>query len=124
MIGIGVLILFWGSIASCRSVDSKFDIRENFTGKFTGEVEFHSPEDSIWLENALVEVSYENEQHGIHFPSSIPSIYNIEFEDNGEVLMNVGADSLHLIRITKESLIVVYQDEDTEEFWSAKCLRN
>lgn len=123
VLGTGVAILLSFAFFSCSNSDNIFNIKESFTGKFAGEVEFRSPQDSIFMEKALVEVSYENNLHGVHFPGSIPSLVNIEMEDNGEALMNVGADSLHLIRVTKESLIVVFQDEDTQEFWSAKCLR-
>lgn len=122
MLGWLFAVLFASSLMiSCSDDDSPAD-SDIFVGRYDGFVSYTNGESSTVEENGWVQVVKVGNNYNFLFSNDIPEITGVEFESDGEVLINIGSDETHLIRVTANSLQIAYQ-ENENDVWTANCTR-
>lgn len=122
MLGWLFAVLFASSLMiSCSDDDSPAD-SDIFVGKYDGFVSYTNGESSTVEENGWVQVVKVGNNYNFLFSNDIPEITGVEFESDGEVLINVGANETQLIRVTANTLQIGYQ-ENENDIWTANCTR-
>lgn len=109
------------TLASCSKdkdpVDSDF-----FIGKYTGAISYTDGSSSISKDDGSVEVIKHGKTYEFIFSDGIPNITGVKFQKDGEnVVINVGSDNAHLIRIDESHLNLAYTSDG--KTWSADCTR-
>lgn len=117
-----VLFLTTSFLVSCSDDDSPAD-SDVFIGRYDGRVTYSNGESYTEENDGWVEVVKVGNNYNFLFSNGIPEISGVEFESDGEVLINVGATEIKLIRVTANSLQIVYQ-ENENDVWTASCTRN
>jgi len=122
MLGWLFAVLFASSLMiSCSDDDSPAD-SDIFVGRYDGFVSYTNGESSTIEENGWVQVVKVGNNYNFLFSNDIPEITGVEFESDGEVLINVGANETQLIRVTANTLQIGYQENDND-IWTANCTR-
>lgn len=122
MLGWLFAVLFASSLMiSCSDDDSPAD-SDIFVGRYDGFVSYTNGESSTVEENGWVQVVKVGNNYNFLFSNDIPEITGVEFESDGEVLINVGANETQLIRVTANTLQIGYQ-ENENDIWTANCTR-
>ncbi len=116
-----VLFLTTSFLVSCSDDDSPAD-SDVFIGRYDGRVTYSNGESYTEENDGWVEVVKVGNNYNFLFSNGIPEISGVEFESDGEVLINVGATEIKLIRVTASSLQIVYQ-ENENDVWTASCTR-
>lgn len=116
-----VLFLTTSFLVSCSDDDSPAD-SDIFIGRYEGRVTYSNGESYTEENDGWVEVVKVGNNYNFLFSNDIPEISGVEFESDGEVLINVGATEIKLIRVTASSLQIVYQ-ENENDVWTASCTR-
>lgn len=106
---------------SCSDDDSPAD-HDIFVGKYEGFVSYSNGESTTEENEGWVEVVKVGDNYNFFFSNDIPEITGVEFENNNGVLTNVGATETQLIRVTANSLQIIYT-ENENDVWTANCTR-
>lgn len=122
MLGLLFAILFASSwMISCSDDDSPAD-SDVFVGRYEGFVSYSNGESNTTDENGYVQVVKVGEHYNFLFSNGIPDLTGVQFESDGEVLINIGATETQLIRVTANSLQIAYA-ENGNDVWTANCTR-
>ncbi len=116
-----VLFLATSFLVSCSDDDSPAD-SDVFVGRYEGRVTYSNGESYTEENNGWVQVVKVGNNYNFLFSNDIPEISGVEFDSDGEVLINVGATEVKLIRVTASTLQIVYQ-ENENDVWTANCTR-
>lgn len=124
MLGWVLAFLFVTSLTaiSCSDDDSPAN-NDIFVGKYNGFVSYSNGESNTTEENGWVEVVKVGNNYNFIFSNGIPEITGVQFESDGETLINVGATEFQYIRVTASTLQILYT-EDVNDVWTANCTRN
>ena len=117
----GILMISSFAFVSCSDDDSPAD-NDIFVGTYDGDVSYTNGESNTSDENGSVTVVKVGDNYRFDFSNGIPSITGVEFERNGETLINIGDNELHYIRVTANSLQILYT-ENENDVWTANCTR-
>ena len=107
---------------SCSDDDSPAD-SDIFIGRYNGTVSYSNGESTTQDENGWVEVVKVGNNYNFLFSNGIPEITGVEFESDGETLINIGATEFQYIRVTAGTLQILYT-ENVNDVWTANCMRN
>ncbi|MGB6084373.1 hypothetical protein [Moheibacter sp.] len=107
---------------SCSDDDSPAD-SDIFIGRYNGTVSYSNGESTTQDENGWVEVVKVGNNYNFLFSNGIPEITGVEFESDGETLINIGATEFQYIRVTAGTLQILYT-ENVNDVWTANCTRN
>lgn len=118
---LGVLMISSFAFVSCSDDDSPAD-NDIFVGTYDGFVSYENGESTTTEENGKVTVVKVGDNYNFNFSNSIPSINGVEFERNGETLVNVNSSSIQYIRVTANTLQILYT-ENENDVWTANCER-
>lgn len=123
MLGMFMGVLFISSLVfvSCSDDDSPAD-NDIFVGTYDGYVSYANGESTTSEENGKVTVVKVGDNYNFNFSNGIPSINGVEFERNGETLVNVNSSSIQYIRVTANTLQILYT-ENENDVWTANCER-
>ncbi|WP_246361483.1 hypothetical protein [Moheibacter lacus] len=122
MLGLLFAMLFASSwMISCSDDDSPAD-SDVFVGRYEGFVSYSNGESNTTDENGYVQVVKVGEHYNFLFSNGIPDLTGVQFESDGEVLINIGATETQLIRVTANSLQIAYA-ENGNDVWTANCTR-
>ncbi|MFA5618664.1 MAG: hypothetical protein WDA08_00010 [Weeksellaceae bacterium] len=110
-------------IFGCKSDEDEAEFYSRFTGNFPGYILFQEGNNELSIPNGIVEVSHNGEFFDFHFSDNIPPILNLEMTTNpmNDVLLNDDADLTHLIRITSNTLQIIYIEGDN--YWYVESIR-
>jgi|SRR5690606_1187265 len=124
MLGWVLALLFVTSftLMSCSDDDSPAD-SDIFIGKYNGFVSYSNGESNTEEQEGWVEVVKVGNNYNFIFSNDIPEITGVEFESNGETLINIGATEFQYIRVTAGTLQILYT-ENVNDVWTANCTRN
>ncbi len=122
MLGWIFAVLFASSfMVACSDDDSPAD-SDIFIGKYDGRVTYSNGESYTEENEGWVQVVKVGNNYNFLFSNDIPEITGVEFESDGEVLINVGATETQLIRVTANSLQIIFT-ENENDVWTATCTR-
>lgn len=98
-------------ILSCSNSED-LSSEDVFGGKYVGYISYSDSENEIQNPEGSAFVSQNGEYWNFSFSNEIPEIDSVKFliSSDGEVMMNEGATETHLIRITSETLQIVYDE--------------
>ncbi|HUH34673.1 MAG TPA: hypothetical protein VL022_02460 [Moheibacter sp.] len=105
---------------SCKNEDD--NDADRFQGIYVGKVTYTDAETQLNLEEATIEVEKIADQYHLTFPQGIPAFPQLSFEEFNTAALNIGADSIHLVRITDTSLQVNYTN-DHGATWTANTTK-
>lgn len=120
-----MMVLFITSLGfvSCNNDDDAPQDSDIFVGQYTGQISYSNGDDEpIGPVNGNVEVVKVGNNYNFLFGEGIPDITGVEFESDGEVLINVGNTATQYIRVTAHSLEIFYT-ENENDVWTADCTR-
>lgn len=122
MLGWMFALLFATSfMVSCSDDDAPQD-SDIFVGRYDGFVSYTNGESSTVEENGHVQVVKVGDNYNFLFSNGIPDLTGVEFESDGETLINVGSTEIQLIRVTANTLQINYL-ENENDVWTANCTR-
>lgn len=108
-------------VLSCSKDDDPVN-NDLFVGKYKGKVTYDFDEKHIETSNGSVEVIKVGKNYNFLFSNDIPDLTGVEFEKDGEnVVINIGSDEAHYIRIDQSTLVIAFTKDD--RFWTANCTR-
>lgn len=119
---LGLFVVTSLFMISCSDDDSPAD-NDIFVGKYNGFVAYSNGESNTEESNGWVEVVKIGSKYNFLFSNGIPEITGVEFDSNGETLLNVGATEFQYIRVTAGTLDILYT-ENVDDVWRANCTRN
>jgi hypothetical protein len=119
---LGLFVVTSLFMISCSDDDSPAD-NDIFVGKYNGFVAYSNGESSTDETEGWVEVVKVGNSYNFLFSNGIPEITGVEFDSNGETLLNVGATEFQFIRVTASTLDILYT-ENVNDVWRANCTRN
>ena len=125
MFSLMMVLLFVTSLGfvSCNNDDDAPQDSDIFVGQYTGQISYSNGDDEpIGPVNGNVEVVKVGDNYNFLFGEGIPDITGVEFESDGEVLINVGNNEAQFIRVTANSLEIFYT-ENENDVWTADCTR-
>lgn len=124
MFSLLMAILFMTSLGfvSCSDDDGPAD-SDIFVGKYNGFVSYTNGESNTEEQNGWVQVVKVGNNYNFLFSNDIPEISGVEFENDGETLISVGATEFQYIRVTAGTLQILYA-ENENDIWTANCTRN
>ncbi len=107
---------------SCSDDDDSPANNDIFVGTYDGTISYDNGDgEPIYAGNGSVTVVKVGNNYNFVFSNDIPDITGVEFESNGETLINVGNNEFHYIRVTASSLQILYTEGN--EIWRADCTR-
>lgn len=118
---LGVLMFSSFAFVSCSDDDSPAD-NDVFVGTYRGDISYQNGESNTTESNGSVTVVKVGDNYNFNFSNGIPSITGVEFENDGETLVNVGSSSIQYIRVTASTLQILYT-ENENDVWTANCER-
>lgn len=120
ILGICVLSLF--IITACSRDDDPAD-NDFFAGTYNGSVSYTDPDTNISSSNGKVFVTKvgSSTKYNFAFSNNIPNLNGIEFEKNGNVMINVGNGATAFIQIDNDKLDIFYVQGN--KTWIADCTR-
>lgn len=118
---LGILVFSSFAFVSCSDDDSPAD-NDIFVGTYDGFVSYSNGESNTSEENGKVTVVKVGNNYNFNFSNSIPSITGVEFERDGEMLVNVNSSDIQYIRVTASTLQILYTENDND-VWTANCSR-
>ncbi len=120
ILGICVLSLF--IITACSRDDDPAD-NDFFAGTYNGSVSYTDPDTNISSSNGKVFVTKvgSSTKYNFAFSNNIPNLNGIEFEKNGNVMINVGNGATAFIQIDNDKLDIFYVQGN--KTWTADCTR-
>lgn len=106
---------------SCSKDDDPVD-NDLFIGKYKGKISYVEGDTNISKDDGSVEVVKVGKNYNFLFSDKIPNLTGVTFEKEGEnVVINVGSDEAHLIRIDQSKLVIAYTKDG--KVWTANCNR-
>lgn len=106
---------------SCSKDDDPVD-NDLFIGKYKGKISYVEGDTHISKDDGSVEVVKVGKNYNFLFSDKIPNLTGVTFEKEGEnVVINVGSDEAHLIRIDQSKLVIAYTKDG--KVWTANCDR-
>lgn len=118
---LGVVLLTALVFTSCSKDDDPVD-NDLFIGKYKGSISYVDSDMTVNKEDGNVEVIKIGKNYNFIFSDKIPDLTGVQFEKEGEnVVINVGSDESHLIRIDANNLNIAYTKEG--KVWTANCKR-
>lgn len=117
-------VLFITSLGfvSCSDDDGPAD-HDVFVGNYEGAISYSNGEDTTVTSDGSVEVVKVGNNYNFLFSNGIPNLTGVEFEENDEgVLINIGATEFQIIRVTANSLLINYTENENDT-WTANCTR-
>ncbi len=106
---------------SCSKDDDPVD-NDLFIGKYKGKISYVEGDTNISKDDGSVEVVKVGKNYNFLFSDKIPNLTGVTFEKEGEnVVINVGSDEAHLIRIDQSKLVIAYTKDG--KVWTANCDR-
>ena len=121
VLGLSVMLLGLFVVLSCSKDDDPVN-NDLFVGKYKGKVTYDFDEKHIETSNGSVEVIKVGKNYNFLFSNDIPDLTGVEFEKDGEnVVINIGSDEAHYIRIDQSTLVIAFTKDD--RFWTANCTR-
>ena len=118
---LGVVLLIALVFTSCSKDDDPVD-NDLFIGKYKGSISYVDSDMTVNKEDGNVEVIKIGKNYNFIFSDKIPDLTGVQFEKEGEnVVINVGSDESHLIRIDANNLNIAYTKEG--KVWTANCKR-
>lgn len=124
MFGMLLGIMFFSSSAliSCNNDDDPAD-NDIFVGTYDGPISYDNGDgEPIYAGDGSVTVVKAGNNYNFLFSNDIPDITGVEFERNGETIINVGNTDFHYIRVTANTLQILYT-ENEDDVWTANCTR-
>ncbi len=121
LVGMFAFLFALSLMVSCSDDDSPAD-SDIFIGKYEGRVTYSNGESYTEENEGWVQVVKVGNNYNFLFSNDIPEITGVVFESDGEVLINVGASETQLIRVTANSLQIIYT-ENENDVWTATCTR-
>jgi hypothetical protein len=124
MFSLMMALLFITSLGfvSCNNDDDSPSEHDIFVGKYDGFVSYSNGESNTEDSEGNVEVVKVGDNYNFLFSNGIPDITGVEFETDGETLINVGNTETQYIRVTAHSLDILYT-ENENDVWTADCTR-
>lgn len=120
---LGLTVVFLGLfvVLSCSKDDDPVN-NDLFVGKYKGKLTYDFDDKHIATSNGSVEVIKVGKNYNFLFSNDIPDLTGVEFEKDGEnVVINIGSDEAHYIRIDQSTLVIAFTKDD--RFWTANCTR-
>lgn len=118
---LGILIFSSFAFVSCSDDDSPAD-SDIFVGTYRGDISYTNGESNTSDENGRVTVVKVGNNYNFEFSNGIPAITGVEFERDGEMIVNVNSSSIQYIRVTASTLQILYT-ENENDVWTANCTR-
>lgn len=120
---LGILIFSSFAFVSCNNDDDSPADHDIFVGTYEGAIGYDNGDgEPIYAGNGRVTVVKAGNSYNFIFSNGIPDITGVEFESNGETLINVGNSEFHYIRVTANTLNILYT-ENEDDVWTANCTR-
>ncbi|MHC5309653.1 hypothetical protein ACYSNM_06220 [Myroides sp. LJL116] len=121
VLGLSVALLGLFVVLSCSKDDDPVN-NDLFIGKYKGKLTYDFGDKHINTSNGSVEVIKVGKNYNFLFSNDIPDLTGVEFEKDGEnVVINVGSDQAHYIRIDQSTLVIAFTKDD--RLWTADCVR-
>lgn len=119
---LGILMFSSFAFVSCSDDDSPAD-NDIFVGTYDGTISYDNGDgDPIYAGNGSVTVVKAGNNYNFVFSNGIPDITGVEFERDGEMLVNVNSSDIQYIRVTASTLQILYT-ENEDDVWTANCER-
>lgn len=119
---LGLFVVTSLLMVSCSDDDSPSD-HDIFVGKYNGFVAYSNGESNTEEDEGWVQVVKVGDKYNFLFSNGIPEITGVQFEKDGDTMLNVGATEFQYIRVTANSLTMLYT-ENVDDVWRANCTRN
>lgn len=119
---VGLFVVTSMMMMSCSDDDSPAN-NDIFVGKYNGFVSYSNGESNTEESNGSVQVIKVGNNYNFIFSNGIPEITGVEFDSDGETLLNVGATEFQYIRVTAGTLQILYT-ENVNDVWTANATRN
>ena len=119
---LGIMFLSSSALISCNNDDDPAD-NDIFVGTYDGHISYDNGDgEPIYAGDGSVTVVKAGNNYNFLFSNGIPDITGVEFEKNGETIINVGNTDFHYIRVTANTLQILYT-ENEDDVWTANCTR-
>lgn len=118
---LGIVMISSFGFISCSDDDSPAD-NDIFVGTYNGSVSYSNGEENISADDGNVRVVKVGDNYNFLFSNGIPDITGVEFENDGETLVSVGSNEFQYIRVTANSLQILYTQNEND-VWTANCTR-
>lgn len=109
--------------ASCSKDDDPSD-NDLFIGKYEGTIGFDdldNNENDVASAQGSVTVTKLGDTYNFAFGNGIPNLNGVDFEQKGNVLVNIGTAGTGVIRIDAGKLTIAYTKDG--KAWTADCER-
>jgi len=122
ILGICVLSLF--IITACSRDDDPAD-NDFFAGTYNGSISYNDLDTGTTIDSndgkVFVTKVGSSTKYNFAFSNNIPNLNGIEFEKNGNVMINVGNGATAFIQIDNDKLDIFYVQGN--KTWTADCTR-
>lgn len=119
---LGILMFSSFAFVSCSDDDSPAD-SDIFVGTYDGTISYDNGDgEPIYAGNGSVTVVKAGNNYNFVFSNGIPEITGVEFERDGEMIVNVNSSDIQYIRVTASTLQILYT-ENEDDVWTANCSR-
>lgn len=124
MLGWILALLFVTSLTAISCSDDESPAEHDvFVGTYDGTISYDNGDgEPIYAGNGSVTVVKAGNNYNFVFSNGIPDITGVEFESDGETLINIGATEFQYIRVTAGTLQILYT-ENENDVWTANCTR-
>ncbi|MFA7687216.1 MAG: hypothetical protein WCY25_05055 [Moheibacter sp.] len=119
----GILLFSSFAFVSCNNDDDGPADNDIFVGTYDGQISYDNGDgEPIYAGDGSVTVVKVGNNYNFLFSNGIPDITGVEFESDGETLINVGWTETQYIRVTGSTLQILYR-ENGDDVWTANCSR-
>ena len=105
---------------ACSDDDSPAD-HDVFVGTYRGAISYSNGTENTTTNDGTVRVVKVGNNYNFLFSNGIPDLTGVEFEKDGETLINIGWTETELIRVTASKLRILYTKDGRT--WTADCER-
>ncbi len=121
---LSVFLLVFAVSISCSRDDDPVD-NDFFAGTYKGSVSYNENGGNTITSNDgsvfVTKIGNEN-RYNFAFSNGIPNLNGIEFNKDGNTMVNIGNTATAFIRINNQDLDILYMKDG--KTWTADCVRN